>query len=225
MNTAQSKYHKDDYSALLQKYPLRPIRTKREHKRAVAVCDELTDRASKLSEDERDYLSVLSNLLVEYEESSESEEEREEQRRLCSPREMVRFLMESSRLTQADLSPEFGAASRVSDFLNGKRDLSKSQIQKLAARFRVSPSLFIHAVPPDEEFKPIRQLIMRESAVTYPVPESEDAGEVRVNFRWTAEALSRVKKIAEAMGVPYQAYIKQVIYRQVLSDEKQLGCG
>lgn len=40
----------------------------------------------------------------------------------------------------------------------------------------------------------------------------------RVNFRWQREPLSLVKQVAEAMGVPYQTYMKQVLYRQALED-------
>ncbi len=40
----------------------------------------------------------------------------------------------------------------------------------------------------------------------------------RVSFRWHLEPLSLIKEVAEAMGVPYQTYMKQVVYRQALDD-------
>lgn len=40
-----------------------------------------------------------------------------------------------SSLAQKDLVSEFGSESRVSEFLNGKRDLSKEQAISLAKRF------------------------------------------------------------------------------------------
>ena len=40
----------------------------------------------------------------------------------------------------------------------------------------------------------------------------------RVNFRWHREPLALIKKVAAAMGVPYQTYIKQVLYRQAMED-------
>jgi predicted DNA binding CopG/RHH family protein len=40
----------------------------------------------------------------------------------------------------------------------------------------------------------------------------------RVNFRWHKEPLTLIKKVAEAMGVPYQTYMKQVLYRQAMED-------
>lgn len=45
-----------------------------------------------------------------------------------------------------------------------------------------------------------------------------EIAETRVNFRWQKEPLSLIKRVAHAMGVPYQTYIKQVLYRQALED-------
>ena len=46
----------------------------------------------------------------------------------------------------------------------------------------------------------------------------EDIAEARVSFRWGKEQLSFVKRVAATMGVPYQTYIKQAVYRQALQD-------
>lgn len=45
-----------------------------------------------------------------------------------------------------------------------------------------------------------------------------ELAETRVNFRWQKEPLSIIKRVAHAMGVPYQTYMKQVLYRQALED-------
>lgn len=42
--------------------------------------------------------------------------------------------------------------------------------------------------------------------------------EIRVNFRWGKEQLETVKNAAQTMGVPYQTYIKQVVFRQSIED-------
>ena len=42
--------------------------------------------------------------------------------------------------------------------------------------------------------------------------------QTRVNIRRKKEPLNLIKKVAESMGVPYQTYIKQVLYRQALND-------
>lgn len=44
--------------------------------------------------------------------------------------------------------------------------------------------------------------------------------EARINFRWGREQLNLVKKTANLIGIPYQTYIKQVVYRQCLQDLK-----
>ena len=72
--------------------------------------------------------------------------------------------------------------------------------------------------------KPAGEYIM-EQPTSYRVErmiEEADAElyETRVNFRWGKEQLELVKRAADQMGVPYQTYIKQVVYRQCLIDLK-----
>ena len=43
-------------------------------------------------------------------------------------------MLEQKGMTRTDLAPLMGGASRVSDFFNGKRDLSKDQIKMLRER-------------------------------------------------------------------------------------------
>lgn len=40
----------------------------------------------------------------------------------------------------------------------------------------------------------------------------------RVNFRWQKTPLNLIKSVAAAMGIPYQTYMKQVLFRQALKD-------
>ncbi len=47
--------------------------------------------------------------------------------------------------------------------------------------------------------------------------------ECRVNFRWGLAQLGVVKQVADLMGVSYQQYIKQVLYRQAHADLQQFG--
>jgi len=47
------------------------------------------------------------------------------------PIEAVKFAMDRLNLSQKDLVPYFGAKSRVSEFLNGKRPLTVEAIRKL----------------------------------------------------------------------------------------------
>jgi predicted DNA binding CopG/RHH family protein len=47
--------------------------------------------------------------------------------------------------------------------------------------------------------------------------------ECRVSFRWGSSQVEVIKAVAEQMGVSYQQYIKQVVYRQALADLEQFG--
>ena len=54
----------------------------------------------------------------------------------------LRYLMAEHALTQSDL-PEIGSQGVVSELLAGKRKLNLRQVQALAARFNVSPAVFM----------------------------------------------------------------------------------
>lgn len=124
------------YIDCLKRFPLRPIRTDEENEQAAEFCDELLDNLDSLSQDEHDYLEVLSGLVESYEAKWQEENDVE-------PRELLVFLMEQNGLSQTDLIEEFGSSSRASEFLSGKRDLSLPQIVRLSRRFNLSPTAFI----------------------------------------------------------------------------------
>lgn len=48
----------------------------------------------------------------------------------------------------------------------------------------------------------------------------KELDECRVNFRWQKDCLELVKQAAAMIGVPYQTYIKQVLYKQAHEDCK-----
>lgn len=129
----------DAYALLCKRVPLKPLRTDKENEKAAEICDELLGKGHRLSRSEKDYLEVLTDLIVKYESKWQEESDVE-------PRQLVRFLMEQNGLTQTDLIPIFGTSSRVSEFLSGRRDLSLSQIQKLAKRFNLSTDAFMPRV-------------------------------------------------------------------------------
>ena len=60
----------------------------------------------------------------------------------CSGVEMLQFLMEAHQLEPSDL-PEIGAPDDVLELLSGKRELTVKHLQALAARFHVSPTVFV----------------------------------------------------------------------------------
>ncbi len=53
------------------------------------------------------------------------------------------YLMDQHGLARADLVPLLGTASRVSEVLSGKRELSMSMVCRLRDRFRISADLLV----------------------------------------------------------------------------------
>jgi len=56
---------------------------------------------------------------------------------------LLSYLMDQHSLSRADLVPLLGTSSRVSEVLNGKRDLSMTMVRRLRERFNVSADLLV----------------------------------------------------------------------------------
>jgi HTH-type transcriptional regulator/antitoxin HigA len=52
-------------------------------------------------------------------------------------------LMDQHNLSRADLVPLLGTASRVSEVLTGKRELSMTMVRRLRERFNISADLLV----------------------------------------------------------------------------------
>ena len=59
--------------------------------------------------------------------------------------DLLTYLMEQHGLTRADLVPLLGTASRVSEVMSGKRELSMTMVKRLRERFHVPADLLILA--------------------------------------------------------------------------------
>ncbi len=64
-------------------------------------------------------------------------------RRSPSLPDLLAYLMEQHGITRVDLVPLLGTPSRVSEVLNGKRELSMSMVRKLRDRFHIPADLLI----------------------------------------------------------------------------------
>jgi HTH-type transcriptional regulator / antitoxin HigA len=125
--------------AVPEKYALevsspRPITSERQHEEYLSVLDKLASKDHPTGEEEK-YAEVLMALIEAYEEEHHSIPD-------ASPVEVLRALMDANDLRQKDLAPIFGSESIVSEVLHKKRDLNKTQIEKLSKRFHVSPAVF-----------------------------------------------------------------------------------
>ena len=55
--------------------------------------------------------------------------------------------------------------------------------------------------------------------VTQKIQEAEDdLQDVRLQIRWKTRQVNLIKRAAKLMGVPYETYAKQVLYRQAMDD-------
>lgn len=57
--------------------------------------------------------------------------------------DLLNYLMDQHDLSRSDLVPMLGTASRVSEVMNGKRELSMNMVRRLRERFNISADLLI----------------------------------------------------------------------------------
>src|SRR5947207_2494158 len=121
---ALAAINREAYGKLLARSVPGVIQTEAENERMIAQLEKL-DRLSRPLTAEEERLADLMTLLIQ-------EYERRYDLGHATPLEALEVLMESRGLRQRDLIPVFGASSVVSDVLNGKREISKAHVRKLA---------------------------------------------------------------------------------------------
>jgi HTH-type transcriptional regulator / antitoxin HigA len=114
-------------------YP-KVIKSTVEYDRALSRVEELF--ASKPGTIEGDELELLLLLVENY-------EKKEFPIDLPDPIEAIRFRMEQAKLKQKDLIPILGSKGKVSEVLNGKRDLSLTMIRKLVNDLGIPPEVLL----------------------------------------------------------------------------------
>lgn len=96
----------------------------------------LVDMGKARTREEEALCRLLSRLIDDYQQG------RSRIPRLA-PHEALQSLLEARSLRQVDLLPVLGSRSRISDAVNGKREISKAHARGLAEFFGVSAELFI----------------------------------------------------------------------------------
>lgn len=124
------------YSSLLVEYQPKAITSEDEYNQALEKIERLMAIGEDLSPEETSLLEMLAILVEAYEDTQLSLEP-------SSPREILLHLMEARQLKQTDLVNVIGSKGIVSEIVNGKREISKSQAKTLGDFFSVSPALFI----------------------------------------------------------------------------------
>lgn len=128
------------YGGLLAETLPKRIETDEEFDRFVEVMEPLSRAIArgKATAEQNALHELLAILIKEY-------DDRVSPLPPADPLDTIRYLMEQRGLRPIDLTPIFGARSITSLVLNGKRELSKAHIRKLAEFFHVSPALFLGA--------------------------------------------------------------------------------
>lgn len=107
---------------------IKPIRTEKDHKEAIARVEEIF--AAKPGTPEFDELDVLATLIDAYERVHHPIDP-------PSPVEAIRFRMEQGQFTRADLAKLLGSSAKVAEVLGRKRALSKLMIVRLHRAFSI----------------------------------------------------------------------------------------
>ena len=115
-----------------------PIRNEKHYAEMVHLADSLTEVIGSAKKHPLLDFDLVSELIRTYDTEHYAVPD-------ASPREVLRFLMDQHGLGQSDL-PEVGNQSVISMLLSGARQLNVRQIQVLAARFHVSPTVFIEKI-------------------------------------------------------------------------------
>lgn len=106
------------------KTKIKVIKDQMEYEAALKQLSVLMDKSFIPGSDDENHIELLLLVLKDYEERNATPLARD-------PIEAIKFRMEQMNLSNKDLIPYMGSASRVSEVLSGKRKLSISMIRKL----------------------------------------------------------------------------------------------
>lgn len=112
------------------------LRSEAEYEAAIAEIERLLDEDVEVGSEGYDRLEFLSVLVEHY------EDERYPMG-MVTPQQAVTFMLEQKGMTRSDLDEVMGGKSRVSEFLNGKRELSKAQVEGLRRLLGIPADLLL----------------------------------------------------------------------------------
>ncbi|MGO9465933.1 MAG: helix-turn-helix domain-containing protein [Isosphaeraceae bacterium] len=135
MVTTIARILPDSYFDLVRKFPLTRIKDDEHLAQAQEFLHNLLRQ--DLDEGADAYLDALSDFIENYDEENEPSSD-------APPEDVLRELINSSKLSQQQLAKAVGIAqSTISAVLNGNRKLTNDHIIKLARHFNVSPAVFL----------------------------------------------------------------------------------
>lgn len=116
------------------KNDIKPIRTEKDYRRALAEVERLW--GAKLGTPAGDRLDVLATLIDAYEAAHDPMDPPD-------PIEAIKFRMEQQGLTRKDLEPLIGTRTRIAEVLNRRRSLSIGMIRRLHKALGISAEVLI----------------------------------------------------------------------------------
>lgn len=132
----------EKYKALIERFPLVPIKNDTHLDEAHEVAQSLILRGSDIASDEAEYLEVLLDEISKYESKHHALNFDE-----MAPQDILRSFMKDHSLKQVELQVILGVSSGVmSELVSGKRELTKEHCVKLGHYFKVTPALFLPKV-------------------------------------------------------------------------------
>lgn len=123
-----------NYAALLSETRPEVIHDQRQNRAYIRRLEELTGKKS-VTPAEKKLIELLVLLIEDFEAKHAPVLD-------ASPVAIIRHLMEANDLRQKDLMEVFGTESIASEILHGKRELTREHIERLSAKFGVSPAVF-----------------------------------------------------------------------------------
>lgn len=150
---------------------MKPIKTPEQHAEALSRFDRLASRGENLTEKQQDELEVLAVLIEKYEDETQPVAP-------PTPLEAIRFRMEQMGYRQKDLANLLGGASRASEILTGKRDLSPMMMRRLRDEWGIpADSLLGGRAPDDPELDtPEPDQAPARDPKKYPIKQMYDRG-------------------------------------------------
>ncbi|WP_368911543.1 type II toxin-antitoxin system HigA family antitoxin [Proteus vulgaris] len=108
----------------MTKFKLRILKNDSDYDEAMERISELMDLDPDVDSDDGNELEMIALLIEDYEKKNCHIEK-------PSPIEAIKFRMDQSGMSQKDMIPFIGSASKVSEVLNGKRPLSINMIKNI----------------------------------------------------------------------------------------------
>ena len=128
-----------DYDTLLLEFKPRPIRTERDHARALRQIDKIMRRGPKLPRAESDLVEVLATLIENYEAVRHPTPQ-------VSPADRLAHLIDTRGVMKAELAAATGIPrSTITNVIAGRRKLSTANVARLASYFNVASDEFIES--------------------------------------------------------------------------------